>query len=706
MKDFFNKINNFYIALILLAIIIISHIDIIVAPLGQYFSSLDLKDLNYYINIRQYGFDSILSGIFPLWTTRLFCGIPFFANSETSIFYLPNIIFFFLPVCKALNLSLIIHFFILSFGVFLWINNKIKDKFVSVIVAIISVFVSNFYLHACASHLSNITTVVWFPFLLYFYDKTFEKKSYFYIFIVSFILSLQIFAGHYQYIYYSALISFLYILVFCRNKHTIITLISSYFISVLLCLVQFLPNLDFYFEGARRLGALNYFSLHTIFSYLITSFFPTTIPYTSTWYWETSNYIGVGSIVIILLTIVHIHNKDILKYLCIVLIIYFLSFNFFSKIANMIPFWSSFRSPIKLNFFVTFFMLPILAYGIKYLLSNETKINKYFILFFLFFPLLIALFKNNIINILITFFDVLKNVKLVNFLSVIPLIFISFFALNMFFKRYFFAKVILILLLIIEPIIVMRQYSKLFIFNNDYKYEYTQVEDFNKQVRFFSNDYYNLKYNSENISGSSPDALVNYLRFMKYLEQDFNRKNILGLLRCEYIVDDKTKHVDKVGIKTLNRLNVCYDYKIETNKEKIFKLLSQKDFDIFDTVVLEKQPQYEITEKGEYNLNFLYFDENSIEFECETTKPAIILYTDNYSRGWIAYNIDNPKEKYEIIPADYIYKAISINEGKHKIRIEYNPKSFVIGLWISIISWIIYILLYIYIKFFYIMKRK
>lgn len=699
MKNIFNKINNFYIALILLLIVTITHIDIIIAPLGQYFSGLDIKDLNYYINIRQYGFDKLLSAIFPLWTTKIFSGIPFFANSETAIFYLPNIIFLFLPISKAVNFSFLIHFFIFSFGIFLWINNKIKDKFVSLIVAIISVFISSFYLHACAGHLSNITTVVWFPFLLYFYDKIFEKKSYFYIFTVSFILSLQIFAGHYQYIYYSALISFLYILIFCRNKYTIITIISSYFIAIFLCLVQFLPALDFYFEGARRLGALSHFSMYTKFLYFITSVFPATISYINMWYWETSSYMGIASFVIVLLSIIHIHNKENLKYLFMALILYFLSFEFISNVVcNFIPFWSLFRSPVKLNFFVGFFMLPILAYGIKYLLHNETKINKYFLFLLLIFSVLLIYFKNNIVDMLINIsqYNTLKNVAVLNYSLLISSLLILLFTLNIFLKKYFFAKTILILLLVVEPIVVMRQYSKLFTFNNDYKYECTLTEDFNKQIRFFSNLYYNLKYNSENISGSGPDLLYNYFKFTKYLEKSFNEENILGLLRCKYIVNEKTKSVDEIDVKTLNRLNVFYDYKIETNKEKTFELLSRKDFNIFDTVVLEKQPQYEIKDKGNYTLNILYFDENSIEFKCQTTKPAIILYADNYSRGWQAYNIDNPKEKYEIICADYIYKAIPINEGNHKIRIEYKPLSFIIGMWVSIPSWIIFLVLFIF----------
>lgn len=705
MKQIFNKINNFYIALILILIITVLHIDILFAPLGQYFSGLDLRDLNYYINIRQYGFDKLLSLTFPLWTTKLFCGIPFLANSETALFYLPNIIFFFLPVYKALNLSLILHFFIFSFGVFLFINNKIKDKFVSLTVAIISVFMSNFYLHACAGHLSNIITVVWFPYLLYFYDKIFEKKTYFYIFIVSFILSLQIFAGHYQYIYYSAIISFLYILIFCRNRYTLITLISSYFISVLLCLVQFLPSLDFYFEGARRFAILNHFSMHTKFLYFITSILPATISYINTWYWETSEYIGIASFIIVLLSIIHIHNKENLKYIFIILILYFLSFEFISDtICNFIPFWSAFRSPVKLNFFVNFFMLPVLAYGLKYLLSGKTKINKYFLFSLLIFSLILLYFKNNIATMLLTYckYNTSKNIVFLDYCLSISSLFIIFFTLIIFLKKYFFAKVLLILLLIIEPIFVARQYLKLFVFDNDYKYEYTLKGNFNNQTKFFSILYYNLNYNAENISGSVPDLLYNYFKFTTYMKKSFNEENILGLLRCKYMIDDKTKTVSAFDIKTLNRLNVFYDYQVETNKEKIFELLSKKDFNIFNTAVLEKQPRYEIKDKGEYKLNILYFDENSIEFECKTTKPAIILYTDNYSRGWRAYNIDNPKEKYEIICADYIYKAISINEGNHKIRIEYKPLSFIVGIWVSIVSWIIFIVFFI---FFYI-KRK
>ena len=524
---------------------------------------------------------------------------------------------------------------------------------------------------------------------------------------VSFIISLQIFAGHFQYVYYSALFSLIYVILFCRNRYTFITILFSYFVSLFLSAIQFLPSLDFYFEGARRLGALSHFSLYSKIVYLLTTLFPFTIPKMSTWYWETSNYIGIISFLVIVFALYHVRNKNIYKFFIFSLIIYLFSFEFFSNLANyFVPFFSTFRSPVKINFFISVFLLPVFADGIKYIFSNNTKINKYFVLMLLISTLIMAILKNNIINLFINFFNKSNGFSILCFdLSVMTLaVFILVFTGILFLKKYTITKIVMVLLLVAEPVIVMRFYSRPFLFNNNYSYEYTLEGNFNEQKRFFSNDYYNLSYNAENISGSTPDTLANYLIFMKNLGKPFNTKNILGILRCGYIVDDSTKVVEKNMFYTLNRLNVFYDYKVETNKEKIYEILSLEHFNVFDTVILEKQPEYEVKDKGEYKLEIKYFDENSIEFECETSKPAIILYTDNYSKYWTAYNIEKPKEKYEIVCADYIYKAISIDEGKHKIRIEYKPKTFFIGLYISIISWIILIVFSIF--FIYRNKRK
>jgi len=694
MKKNLNKINNFYIAIVLLIIVILVHIDIILAPLGKYASGFEITDLIYYINIRQYATAKILSGIFPLWTTKLFCGVPFFANSETAVLYLPNAIFCFFPISKAIDFSFILHFFILSFTTFLWINNRIKDKCVSVIVAIISIFGTSIYLHFAAGHLSNVITACWFPLLLYFYDRAFEKKSYSYILPVSLVISLQVFAGHFQYVYYTALVSFVYILLFCRNKQAFVTLFSAYIISLFLTCVQLLPSYSFYVEGARKINVFdtNAFPIYSQFKYLLTLIIYIYTYMSSEVFWETSNYIGVLNFFVILLSLFHVRNKNIAKNIFVVLLISLLSFQTFSELANkIIPCFSWFRGTIKLNFFVDILLLPILASGIKFILSNELKINKLFIVLTFCISACIFLFKDKILNFMLLGIYYTDNLKSIISNSILITSFLIFaFSVFLCLKKYKISKIILMLLIVVEPIIVVRNHLKPLILKQDFKYEYITKEPFNEQPRFSAYKNFNLLYGAENVSGSYSDKLKNFAIINKKNNNNTN-KTILELFRLKYIVDLRTDSIKKTENKTLNRINFYYDYQTEEDKNKIYEKLSDKNFDIFNTVILEEEPQYKPDTKGEYSLNILNFNENSIEFECTTIEPTIILYTDNYSRGWKAYEIDNPKQEYKVICADYLYKAISVDKGHHRIRIEYKPVSFIVGLWISIISWIVFL---------------
>ncbi|MDD2524204.1 MAG: YfhO family protein, partial [Endomicrobiaceae bacterium] len=127
-------------------------------------------------------------------------------------------------------------------------------------------------------------------------------------------------------------------------------------------------------------------------------------------------------------------------------------------------------------------------------------------------------------------------------------------------------------------------------------------------------------------------------------------------------------------------------------KEKTFSILFDKDFDFLQTVVLDKEPKYKPVNQGISTINILSLNDNKIEIECKTTEPAIILVSSNYEKGWKAYNLDNKDIKYEIIQANYIYRAISVDKGVHRIRFEYKPLSFLIGSWISVFSWVLLII--------------
>ena len=73
--------------------------------------------------------------------------------------------------------------------------------------------------------------------------------------------------------------------------------------------------------------------------------------------------------------------------------------------------------------------------------------------------------------------------------------------------------------------------------------------------------------------------------------------------------------------------------------------------------------------------------------EAETDQPALLLVTDDYSAGWRARPLESgPQSRYEVMPANYCLRAVPLQAGHHKILMEYAPRGFRIGWWISIVA--------------------
>src|SRR5690606_15200919 len=71
--------------------------------------------------------------------------------------------------------------------------------------------------------------------------------------------------------------------------------------------------------------------------------------------------------------------------------------------------------------------------------------------------------------------------------------------------------------------------------------------------------------------------------------------------------------------------------------------------------------------------------------EAELPEPAILLITDSYSEGWRAVSLPgSQQQQYDLLPANYVLRAIPLAAGRHRLRVEYSPLAFRIGCWISI----------------------
>ena len=139
----------------------------------------------------------------------------------------------------------------------------------------------------------------------------------------------------------------------------------------------------------------------------------------------------------------------------------------------------------------------------------------------------------------------------------------------------------------------------------------------------------------------------------------------------------------------LGHLHLIYDYEVITERDRIFAAMAS-NFDPAKKVILESQPQ-PVPEKpasgngGEVRIIDSSTDHMSIQ--AELTSPAILLITDGYNRDWRASSLEGSAQtRYQVIPANYVLMAVPLLSGRHHFRLEYSPKMFEVGKWISIAS--------------------
>ncbi|MDD5086012.1 MAG: YfhO family protein, partial [Candidatus Omnitrophica bacterium] len=74
---------------------------------------------------------------------------------------------------------------------------------------------------------------------------------------------------------------------------------------------------------------------------------------------------------------------------------------------------------------------------------------------------------------------------------------------------------------------------------------------------------------------------------------------------------------------------------------------------------------------------------NEVTIEVNARSRGYLVLSDTYFPGWHAY-VDGKETA--ILKADYVFRALLIDKGAHKVRFAYKPRAFEIGKLVSLFS--------------------
>ncbi len=90
---------------------------------------------------------------------------------------------------------------------------------------------------------------------------------------------------------------------------------------------------------------------------------------------------------------------------------------------------------------------------------------------------------------------------------------------------------------------------------------------------------------------------------------------------------------------------------------------------------------------GEGTVTILEESPNRLLISANSTADGWVVIRDSWYPGWQALVDGQPAP---IMHADYLFKAVPVPAGNHRIALEYKPISFTIGLWVSLFAWSVF----------------
>lgn len=664
-------------------------------------ASSDLLD--FYYPQRAYLADHLKQGQIPLWTPYQQNGFPFLAEAQTGVFYPPNLILFrLLPTPLAFNWSIILSYFILSFGTYFFLRTIKLDRLAAFFGSLVITFSGFFIAHL--KHVPLLQVATFLPWTLLLTEKIITTYRSQYALGLAFIMALMILPGHLPTAYSIILFALFYFLLrlaqeFKERGEAIKPLVLFFFsllLSFLLSAIQLLPTLEMIPYSTRNipLVSVNFSSklIDQIMMFINPFSFgnPGLGNYLASKpnFWEINGYLGLLPLLLALYAFLKIKQISPFKALLIVSLIFVFGMprGFFDFLWNFLPGLIFTRIPSRFLLFTDFSLIVLAAFSMQKLIQKRLSEGKTIVIAILLFTVL---------------------------------------DLGWYFYQYYGSMS--------AQKWQETPQSAAFLHQDKQSFRITNIgQDFSYSLAYQAaggwlgnSDYFlaaketlpptlNSLFKIPSVhfqyeyAGAFALSRRSQLSLLTQGEDLFkpSAPKILGLQNVKYLLSmtplppeatSSFKLVFETSPKAeLPPLTILENpqflpraYFVPTSlvltREKALAFMISSDFNPHQQVILEKNLDLPQNGQGtkKQDIRLVEDAEDRLQFQVETPTSAYFVLTDSFYPGWKA-KIDG--QETEIAVANYAFRAIPIPAGKHLVEFNYQPVSFYLGALITLLT--------------------
>jgi uncharacterized membrane protein YfhO len=204
---------------------------------------------------------------------------------------------------------------------------------------------------------------------------------------------------------------------------------------------------------------------------------------------------------------------------------------------------------------------------------------------------------------------------------------------------------------------------------------------------------YYFEYIFHNENGYFPDqeALLNSLNEANRSVFNAIDTNMTKLLDVQYYVNRNPVSQKLQGFLIDQKKNYRYfvtgDYDVIPQKDKLLKKLNDIKFDPMSKLLFLEDPNKPRTKnKIESVIKPVSFDNDRIQMYVSVSEPCFLFLSEIYYPDWKCY-VDG--KKVEVLRADYVFRSVYLEKGKHNVVFIFKPDNFMFGATITVLSYIL-----------------